>query len=154
MLRLLIGLALVASLASPVRADSSLTAAVAAASLSRFEDAGLHAIAHERVTEISACAGCLTHDLMRAGTAELLGVNAGIADPIAAVIGQWTGSPDHAAILVDPRWGRIGCAERTVGGEHYFACVLAAGPLPASTQPTAPTADAPAVVVLPDTAMP
>ena len=153
MLRLLIGLALVASLTSPVRADSSLAAAVAAAYLPRFEDAGLHAIAHERVTEISACAGCLTHDLMRAGTAEVLGFNAGIADPVAAVVGQWTGSPDHAAILADPRWGRIGCAERVVGGEHYFACVLAAGPLPAPVQP-AVSSQAPAVILLPDTAMP
>lgn len=148
--RLLIGVVLVALLTGPVRADSSLTATIAAAYLPRFEDAGLHAIAHERVVEISACDGCLTHDLMRAGTAEVLGSNAGMTDPISAVIGQWSGSPDHDAILSDPRWGRIGCADQMVGGVHYFACVLAAGPLPVS--PASPT-DLPAVL-LPDTAMP
>lgn len=148
--RLLIGLVLMASMTSPVLADSSLTAGVAAAYMPRFDDEGLHALAHERVTEISACASCLTHDLMRAGTAEVLGFNAGVTDPVAAVIDQWSGSAAHDTILSDPRWGRIGCAEQVVGGEHYFACVLAAGPLPAAEPPS----EAPAIVLLPDTAMP
>lgn len=150
MLRLLIGIALAACAMSPVRADSGLIAQVAAAYMPRFEDAGLHAIAHERVTEISACASCLTHDLRRVGTAEVLGLNAGAADAIAGVIGQWRGSAEHDAILADRRWGRIGCAEQVVAGVHYFACVLAAGPLPVA----APASTAPTVILLPDTAMP
>ena len=160
MLRLLISLALLACATSPVRADSGLTGQVAAAYMPRFEDAGLHAIAHERVTEVSACADCLTHDLIRAGTAEVLGLNAGVADPIAGIIGQWRGSSAHDAILSDQQWGRIGCAERVVAGVHYFACVLAAGPLPvtasAPTPPASPPPDstAPTVNLLPDTAMP
>jgi hypothetical protein len=153
--RLLIGLVLVVLLTSPVRADSSLTAAIAAAYLPRFEDAGLHSIAHERVIEISACDDCFTHDLMRAGTAEVLGFNAGMTDPVTAIIGQWTASPGHHAILSDPGWGRIGCAEVVADGAHYFACVLASGPLPArpSISPANLPPDPPAVL-LPDTAMP
>lgn len=149
--RLLIGLVLAILLTSPVQADSSLTAAIAAAYLPRFEDAGLHAVAHERVIEISACDDCLTHDLMRAGTAEVLGFNAGMTDPVTAVIGQWTSSPGHDAILSDHRWGRIGCAQLVAGGASYFACVLASGPLPAA--PVSPPEQPPAVL-LPDTAMP
>lgn len=157
--RLLIGLVLVILLTSPVRADSSLTAAIAAAYLPRFEDAGLHAIAHERVIEISACDDCFTHDLMRAGTAEVLGFNAGLTDPVTAIIGQWTGSPGHDAILSDPRWGRIGCAEVVAGGAHYFACVLASGPLPAPPPISPPISPPnsppdPPAALLPDTAMP
>jgi len=152
-LRLLIGLLLVVFVTSPVRADSDLTTTIAAVYMPRFEDAGLHAIAHERVIEVSACDGCLTHDLMRAGTAEVLGFNAGMTDPVSAVIGQWTGSPDHDAILSDPRWGRIGCAERTVDGDHFFACVLAAGPLPAPALPVS-SSEGSGIVGLPDTAMP
>ena len=82
---------------------------------------------------------------MRAGTAEVLAWNLGEANPVADAVGKWIGSPTHNAILSDRQYGRIGCAERIVGATHWFACVLAAGPLPA--QAAAPP------VVLPDTAM-
>ena len=52
------------------------------------------------------------------------------------------GAPD-SRYTSDRQYGLIGCAERTVGGTPWFACVLAAGPLPA-----------PPVLVLPDMAMP
>ena len=83
---------------------------------------------------------------MRAGTAEVLAWNLGEAYPVADAVGKWTGSPTHNAILSDRQFGRIGCAERIVGATHWFACVVAAGPLPA--QAAAPPVD------LPDTAMP
>ena len=67
----------------------------------------------------------------------------GSADPVGHVVSQWIGSPTHNAILSDRALGRIGCAEVIASGTHWFACVLAAGPLPA--QP---------VMVLPDTALP
>lgn len=123
----LVGVILVLSAASPVRADSALTASVAAIYGSRTTDASLHDIAHARVREISACDGCMNHDLMRAGTAEVLGYNAGYPDPIAAVIESWRASAPHNGILSDQRYGRIGCAETVVSGGHYFACVLAVG---------------------------
>jgi hypothetical protein len=75
-------LVLVLGVAAPVRADTGLTAAVAAAYFPRSVDAGLHAIAHERVVEISACGSCFDHDGMRAGTAEVIGYDSGYPDPI------------------------------------------------------------------------
>jgi hypothetical protein len=85
---------------------------------------------------------------MRPGTAEVLVWNRGEANPVANAVWRWMGSPTHNAILSDRQYGRIGCAERSVGGTHWFACVLAAGPLPAQ-----PVAAPLPVVVLPDTAM-
>ena len=89
--------------------------------------AWLQTIAHNRVVEISSCGTCMNHDRMRAGTAEVLGYNAGYLHPIARVIQQWRASPVHNAILSDRGLRRIGCAERVVGAKHYFACVLAGG---------------------------
>jgi hypothetical protein len=147
---LMLGAVLILSMAAPVRADVGLTDAVAAAYFPRTVDEGLHAIAHQRVIEISAC-GCLEHNGMRPGTAEVLVWNLGQPNPVASALGAWRGSPTHNAILSDRQYGLVGCAERTVGGTHWFACVLAAGPLPAP--PPAPL-PAPPVLVLPDTAMP
>lgn len=139
---LMLGAVLILFMAAPVQADVGLTDAVAAAYFPRTVDEGLHAIAHQRVAEISAC-GCLEHSGMRPGTAEVLVWNRGQANPIASALAAWRGSPTHDAILSDGQFGRIGCAEQIVAGVHWFACVLAAGPLPA-----------PPVIVLPDTAMP
>jgi hypothetical protein len=153
---------------SPVISDSGLTALVNSTYVQRTEDAVMHDIAHQRAVEI---ASDWSHNGMRDGTAEVLAYNSGFADPIAKAISQWQGSPSHAAILSDPSYTRIGCAEHVTDGTHWFACVLAAGPspasmptpgpegqpsnvggsgaqripLPASTQPPVP---------LPDTAMP
>jgi hypothetical protein len=141
----LLGVLFVLSAASPVRADGGLTDAIASAYFLRNVDSGLHSIAHQRVAEISAC-DCLDHDGMRPGTAEVLAWVRGVENPIAHTVGKWTDSPEHNAILSDRSWGRIGCAELVADGTHWFACVFAAGPLPAA-------AAAP-VLVLPDTAMP
>jgi len=137
----MLGAVLILAMAAPVQADVGLTEAVAAAYFPRTVDEGLHAIAHQRVAEISACA-CLEHGGMRPGTAEVLAWNRDQADPVASALGAWRGSPTHNAILSDGQYGFIGCAERIVAGVHWFACVLAAGPLPAPP------------AVLPDTAMP
>ena len=145
--RLLLGVLFVVTIAGPVRADGGLTDAVSSAYFPRNVDSGLHSIAHQRVAEISAC-DCLDHDAMRPGTAEVLAWASGAANPIAHIVGKWMDSPEHDAILSDRSWGRIGCAELVVDGTHWFACVLAAGPLPAAAVPAAP------VLVLPDTAMP
>jgi hypothetical protein len=40
---------------------------------------------------------------------------------------MWMGSPVHDGILSDRSYGRIGCAERSVGDQHWFVCVLATG---------------------------
>lgn len=136
---------LLLSTAGTARADAGLTAAVAAAFLVRTVDPGLHDVAHARAAEISA-AGDLDHAGMRPGTAEVLAMNAGAGDPVAHALGQWIGSSLHRGILSDGSYGRIGCAE-TVDDEgvHWFACVLATGPLPAQ---------AGAGAGLPDTSLP
>lgn len=141
-------LVLLLGLATPAKADVSLTSAVAAAYFPRTVDGELHAIAHERVLEISACNSCMDHDGMRPGTAEVLGDNSGYADPITAVLASWSGSATHDGILSDASYGRIGCAERAVGDRHWFVCVLAAGGSAARGTSTG------GVTSLPDTAMP
>lgn len=141
---LVFGAVLVLSSPSPVHADVGLTDAVATAYFPRTVDEGLHAIAHQRVAEISACE-CLDHGGKRPGTAEVLGWNVRVTNPIGHVVEQWIDSADHNAILSDRSFGRIGCAEGIVDGVHWFACVLAAGPLPAQGAP---------VMLLPDTALP
>jgi hypothetical protein len=103
---LVLGAVLLFTTAGTARADTGLTDAVAAAFLVRHVDATLHDIAHARVAELAA-AGRLSHDGMRPGTAEVVAYNSGVANPVANAVGQW------------------------IGGTHWFACVLAAGPLPA-----------------------
>jgi hypothetical protein len=127
---LVLGAVLLFTTAGTARADTGLTDAVAAAFLVRHVDATLHDIAHARVAELAA-AGRLSHDGMRPGTAEVVAYNSGVANPVANAVGQWIGSDLHRAILSDGSYGRIGCAETVAGGTHWFACVLAAGPLPA-----------------------
>jgi hypothetical protein len=149
---LALGVVLLLSTAGVVTADSGLTGAVAAAFLVRNVDDGLHQIAHARVAEISS-AGSLSHDGMRAGTAEVLAWNEGAADPAGNAVSQWIGSDFHRGILSDGSYGRIGCAEAVVDGRHWFACVLAAGSLPAQGGggPATSAASGSGSVVLPDT---
>jgi hypothetical protein len=149
---------------SPVISDSGLTALVNSTYVHRTEDASLHDIAHQRAVEI---ASDWSHNGMRAGTAEVLAYNSGFADPVSKAIDQWAGSPSHAAILSDPSYTRIGCAERVTDGTHWFACVLA-GPSPSEPvrveAPASPDASVsgdtgglrptPPPVPLPDTAIP
>jgi hypothetical protein len=145
---LALGVVLLLSTAGVVTADGGLTGAVAAAFLVRNVDEGLHQIAHARVAEISA-AGRLSHDGMRPGTAEVLAWNEGVANPAANAVSQWIGSDFHRGILSDGSYGRIGCAEAVVDGAHWFACVLAAGSLPA--QGGGPVTTRSGGVALPDT---
>ncbi len=142
LLGVLIAVVLLPATAGQVRADGGLTSAVAGVYFARYEDATLHDIAHQRVAEAKACR-CLDHDLMRPGTAEVLAWNTNLPNPVGSAVAGWIGSPVHHGILSDASKGRIGCAELVDGATHWFACVLAAGPLPV----------APVVVALPNTAM-
>jgi hypothetical protein len=127
---LILGMVLVLANVGVARADAGLTDAVAAAYFPRTVDAGLHAIAHERAQQLSACA-CLDHDGIHPGTAEVLAWNSGEANPAGNAVQQWVNSPVHDGILSDTSYGLIGCADVVSGAVHWFACVLAAGPLPA-----------------------
>ena len=131
-------------------ADPGLTASIAGAYFPRYEDADLHAIAHERVEALAAC-DCLEHDGMAPGTAEVIAYNLGAANPIASVVGQWQRSAPHHAILSNRSYGRVGCAELVVGGTHWFACVLTFGELPPAPAPTPPPQGG---FLLPNTALP
>jgi len=131
-----------------VRADNGLTSAIANAYFPRTVDANLHSIAHQRAAELAAC-DCLDHSGMRSGTAEVIAYNMGMPNPVGEVVQQWIGSPSHNALLSDTSYGKIGCAEVVSGGTHWFACVLAKGPLPVA----AVAAPAP-VAALPNTAVP
>jgi alkylhydroperoxidase family enzyme len=124
---ILLGVILILGTATPVRAETGLTTAVAKAWFPRNVADGLQDIAQRRVVEISRCRTCMNHDLQRRGTAEVLGWNAGYSDPIAQVIWAWKHSNEHNTILSDRRLDRIGCAHRRINGRHYFACVLTDG---------------------------
>jgi hypothetical protein len=146
LLGVLFAVLLVLATAGQVRADGGLTSAVAAAYFPRNVDSTLHDIAHQRAAELRACR-CLEHDRMRSGTAEVLAWNDGVANPVAGALASWSGSALHRGILSNSSYGRIGCAEAVDGSAHWFACVLAAGPLPAGALA------GPVVTALPDTAM-
>ena len=120
----LMGVILVLVVVTPVRADGDLTGAVGERWFPRYVSETLHAIAHQRVIEISRCQLCMTHTLQRTGTAEVLGWNSGYTYPIRQVIRAWADSAIHNAILADRGLHRIGCAKRVVSGKHYFACVM------------------------------
>jgi hypothetical protein len=127
MRKIILATVMALAFASPAQADGGLTEAVASAWFPRTVDADLHSIAHQRVAEISACGSCMDHDGMRAGTAEVLGYNAGFSNSIARVVDDWASSATHDGILSDRSYGRIGCAERVARSEHWFVCVLATG---------------------------
>jgi hypothetical protein len=133
------------------RADTGLTAAIADAWFPRYDDAELHAIAHERVEALADC-DCLSHDGSAPGTAEVIAYNINVDDPIASVVDQWSRSAGHDAILSNREYGRIGCAELVVGDTHWFACVLTWGELP--PQPAAAAPPQQGGMLLPNTALP
>jgi len=154
--RLVLAIALALAITSPVGADGGLEGAVAGSYFPRSVDAGLHAIAHQRVLEISACPNCFTHALMRAGTSEVIAYNFGSADPVGDAVRGWRGSSTHNAILSNGSLGSIGCAQALVGVTSFFVCVLAPGGGAVAFAPAAPVAQAVAPaggapLALPDT---
>lgn len=141
---LLFALLIGVSTAGRVAADSGLQHAIASSWFLRYDDAELHAIAHERASEIAACE-CLDHEGMHSGTGEVIAFNQGYPNAVTHAVGQWRTSPEHNAILGNRSYGRIGCAEVVDDDDvHWFACVLGFGDLP----------PAPAPVLLPNTALP
>ena len=161
----LLGLAIALLRPYPVLSDTDLTNLLATTFLSRTEDASLHALAHERAQyQVTFSGGsCGEGSLTHAGstTAEVLACN---YEGPERTVQQWLGSPDHAAILLDPALDRIGCGSAAGNdGATFWACVLSAGsvgqPTPAPIVP-APPAEVPAATpdptplpLLPDTRM-
>ena len=157
----LLGLAIALLRPSPVLSDTDLTSLVTGTFLSRTEDASLHALAHERAQyQVTFSGGfCGEGSLTHAGsvTTEILACN---YEGPAETVQQWLGSPDHAAILLDPALDRIGCGSAPGDeGATFYACTLSAGsvaqPTPAPIVP-APPAEVPVptpLPLLPDTAI-
>ena len=147
MRRVAVALALAGAwLLAPISAysDTDLTSLVDQTFLARTEDASLHDIAHQRAMEISTD---FSHAGIRPGTAEVLaynGLGAGRA------VEQWLGSPDHAAILLDPQWTLIGCGSHVASGVYWAVCVLTWGGSPPPQDPVpAPPAEIPPPVTVP-----
>lgn len=150
-LGIVVGLLVLLALPSPVSADDNLTALINAAFLPRAESFDLHDIAHQRAVEIATD---FSHRGQRSGVAEVLAFNQGFADPVAHVVDQWLGSPDHNAILSDPAYTQIGCGSFTAAdGTYYAACVLRATPVETPAQRPLPTPAPDPVTVLPNTAV-
>lgn len=141
-------IALALAFPSTARSDVGLTAAVNAAFTTHVEDAGLHAIAHQRAQEVS-CVGCFGHAGQRPGTWEVLVWNQGFGDPVSTAVSQWLSSTEHATILSDPALTRIGCgAVTTSDGRYVAACVLAS----ATSTLAEPGTSSEPVPLLPNTA--
>jgi hypothetical protein len=117
----------------------------------------MHDIAHQRAIEIVTD---WSHNQRREGTAEVL-VTTFAEDYITEAVLQWTNSPDHFHILMDPSYALIGCAENyavnpaTGVPMHWVVCVMTWGPAPtpapAPPVATPPASDAP-VLLLPNAA--
>ena len=147
---------LLALIPTSAGADSGLTDSLAAAYFPRTVDSQLHDLAHKRATEIVTDYEhrylSELNDGHWAGWGEVIGWNTGYADPVAAIVSGWRNSPPHNAILSDPSYTAIGCAEAISGAAHYFACVLAAPqvvvstprPTPIPVRTPTPTRPAPA----------
>ena len=133
MRRVLIAILLIAILhPSAVAADAGLEIAVSAASLPRVHSDALHTIAHRRVSEyVTNRSHAPPPD-----TGEVLGWNRGYPwegiSPIQAIISGWLASGTHLAILLDPDYTTIGCAELVaddplnegIDQTHFFACLV------------------------------
>ena len=120
--------------------------------IDRQIDPGLQAFAQERSAEIT-CEGCFNHDGKEPGVAEILTwhVGGGDLEPARAV-NAWLASPPHAAILLDPRYTRIGCGY-TYSAEtngHYFACELAVGDPAPNPTPVPEAKPVPNTAISPD----
>lgn len=123
-----------------------------ATGIERPVDPGLTAIAERRVLEVQAD---FSHAGAAPGATEVIAWNVGQVDPVAHVVEQWRGSPDHWSLLTDPAFDAIGCAVDVAGDRTYAVCVLAAStavPTP-QPEPEPAAADEPAVTMLPDAAM-
>lgn len=141
---LMLGLLLLAALfASPVAASASLESRIQTATgIVRAVDPALQARAAIRAIEIQTTLG---HCCLAYGEAEIIGRDSGYADPVGALVIGWANSPEHAAILSDPSYRKIGCALAVSGARTYGVCLFSATVAP---QPPAKPTD------MPNTALP
>ena len=116
---------------------------VAATGIPRTVDADLTALAQQRAIEITTVYSHRYLQELNNGKwllwGEILGFNGGFDDPAAAIVDGWMTSPEHRAILTDPRFDSIGCGATQVLTRWYFACILADAPGTATAEPPPPT---------------
>lgn len=121
---------------------------VAATGIPRTADAELTALAEQRASEIAVTFTHRPLPELDNGTwdawAEILAYRGGDDTPLPEIVygvdgvGGWMNSPEHAGILLNPRYTHIGCGFEWVGVRLYVACVLAdrAGSVAADPPPT------------------
>lgn len=117
-----IGVALLTFSSEPSNANESLESRIQSASgISRTVDASLQIRAANRAIQIQTEWGhcCLVY-----GEAEIIGWDAGFADPVGQLVIGWVNSPPHAAILFDPDYASIGCAVAVSGTRTYGVCLF------------------------------
>jgi hypothetical protein len=141
-----------APVATPAPAIESLEARIAAVTgITRSASLTLRARAAQRVVEIQVR---FEHGPLSLGEAEVIGYNRGYPDPLAAIVAGWLDSPDHAVILRDPVYTRIGCAWALGALDRYwFVCLLATDaaavvaplPTPCIPPPACGTRESPSV---------
>jgi len=111
----------------------------------RTVDADLVALAETRAAETTVTYA--HRDLLELDNgrwqawSEVLAVDPGTLDPAAGLVQQWMGSPNHRAILTDPRYDAIGCAVSPSGEWLYAVCVFgdsAVTPPPPIVEPVQP----------------
>jgi hypothetical protein len=148
----LLGLFFFLLIPTPALASTSIEAGVAATTgITRTIDSGLRARAQTRTESMVACdqatpaADCLKHGYVAYGEAEIIGWNAGYADPVAEIILQWMASPGHRDIMLGHSYTRIGCAASEsvlpIHDRWYFDCLFSVGtrvtPVPVNLPNTA-----------------
>lgn len=115
---------------------------VAATGIPRTADAELNALAEQRASEIAVTFTHRPLPELDNGTwdawAEILAYRGGDDTPLPEIVygvdgvGGWMNSPEHAGILLNPRYTHIGCGFEWAGVRLYVVCVLAD---PASVPP-------------------
>ena len=110
-----------------------------ATGIARPVDPMLTDLAQQRAMEISTNFEHISLNLPYTW-GEVIGWNRFAPDPVAYIVQGWMNSPEHAAILNDPRYDHIGCGINQVEDTYYFVCILADENAPKAHIPKAPTA--------------
>lgn len=131
----------------------------------REQSPALMTLAQIRAVEISANFSHRYLDELNNGQwdswGEVIGYNAGMADPVASIADGWRKSASHWSVLTDRSYTKIGCgafkhisSSYSLGYRYYFVCILGnPSDAPAPKPEPAPQPAPPPVVVLPDAAM-
>lgn len=122
----LLALVLLLSSAQGAIADTSrlYSLITGATGITRAVSTSLADRAEDRVLQIATD---FSHCCVAYGEGEVLGWNRGKQDPEPSIVEGWMQSPGHRAILTNPDYHSIGCAELVTDDDHWFVCILSVG---------------------------